>query len=95
LGGKGRWNREGAGVGERSTEMLTDSAYSVQVSVEQMLFLRDVAVSIAGFRLKSKLLGAHSYRRLHMAGQYHCIPSYLEALGALRSYTLFYPTSVL
>ncbi len=59
MGGEGRWNREGAGVVERSTEMLTDSAYSVQVGVEQMLFFRDVAVSIAGFRLKSKLLGAH------------------------------------
>jgi hypothetical protein len=47
----------------RALDILTDSAYNVQVSVEQMLFSRVVAVFIAGFRLQSRIQGAHLYRQ--------------------------------
>jgi hypothetical protein len=55
------WNGVGTGMGERSTEILTDSANSVRVGVAQMLIMKGVSVSVADFRLKNRLLGGITY----------------------------------
>ncbi len=78
MGGRGRVGAENYSVVadkySAGADILTDTAYSVQVGVVQRLSTNGMAVSITGFRLTSKLLAIFLYRQATQGGPVQLYP---------------------